>query len=302
MANVTELGYLGISVSDAAAWKNYATEVMGMQLVDEGEADRFYLRMDLWHHRIVVHTGGDDDLAYVGWRVAGAQELEQMAAKLTAAGIEVRRGTEAEAAERRVLGLLKLQDPAGNAHEIFYSPLVDGHKPFHPGRPMFGGFKTGDQGVGHIILRSVDPEATMRFFAVLGVTGSSDYLLKLTDGTPVRIPFLKCNNREHSVALMFGPMPKRANHLMVEYQDMRDLGQTLDKVHKHGIDIAVQLGVHSNDGALSFYAANPSGWLWEPGWSGVCAPAQQEHFRCDVFGHDLDKAQYVGGVNFRSED
>lgn len=129
---------------------------------------------------------------------------------------------------------------------------------------MFGGFKTGDQGVGHIILRSVDPEATMRFFAVLGVTGSSDYLLKLTDGTPVRIPFLKCNNREHSVALMFGPMPKRANHLMVEYQDMRDLGQTLDKVHKHGIDIAVQLGVHSNDGALSFYAANPSGWLWEP--------------------------------------
>lgn len=142
----------------------------------------------------------------------------------------------------------------------------------------------------------------MRFFAVLGVTGSSDYLLKLTDGTPVRIPFLKCNNREHSVALMFGPMPKRANHLMVEYQDMRDLGQTLDKVHKHGIDIAVQLGVHSNDGALSFYAANPSGWLWEPGWSGVCAPAQQEHFRCDVFGHDLDKAQYVGGVNFRSED
>lgn len=121
MANVTELGYLGISVSDAAAWKNYATEVMGMQLVDEGEADRFYLRMDLWHHRIVVHTGGDDDLAYVGWRVAGAQELEQMAAKLTAAGIEVRRGTEAEAAERRVLGLLKLQDPAGNAHEIFFT-------------------------------------------------------------------------------------------------------------------------------------------------------------------------------------
>ncbi|WP_307164222.1 VOC family protein [Massilia sp. WF1] len=120
MAIVTELGYLGISVSDAAAWKSYATEVMGMQLVDEGERDRFYLRMDLWHHRIVVHTGGDDDLAYVGWRVAGAQELEEMSAKLTASGVEVRRGSEAEAAERRVLGLFAR--PGGQcARNLFLS-------------------------------------------------------------------------------------------------------------------------------------------------------------------------------------
>lgn len=302
MSNVTELGYLGIAVSDASAWRRYATEVMGMQLVDEGEADRFYLRMDLWHHRIVVHAGGGDDLAYVGWRVAGAPELEQMAGKLKAAGIEFRRGTEQEAAERRVLGLLKLKDPAGNDHEIFFSPLIDAHKPFHPGRPMYGGFQTGEQGVGHIILRSVDPEATMRFFAVLGIVGSSDYTLKLPDGTPIRIPFLKCNDREHSVALMFGPMPKRINHLMIEYKDLRDLGQTLDQVRKNKIDIAVQLGMHSNDCALGFYAANPSGWVWEPAWNGAKAPAQQEHFRCDVFGHDLDQGHYVGGVGMRIDE
>src|SRR2546428_639075 len=63
MAKVTELGYLGIGVSDAAAWKEYATQVVGMELLDEGEADRFYLRMDNWHHRIVVHTSGEDDVA-----------------------------------------------------------------------------------------------------------------------------------------------------------------------------------------------------------------------------------------------
>ena len=41
---VTELGYLGLSVSNVAAWKQYAAEVVGMQVVDEGETDRFYLR------------------------------------------------------------------------------------------------------------------------------------------------------------------------------------------------------------------------------------------------------------------
>lgn len=45
MSVVTELGYLGLSVSDLAAWRAYAAEVAGMEVVDEGEGDRLYLRM-----------------------------------------------------------------------------------------------------------------------------------------------------------------------------------------------------------------------------------------------------------------
>src|ERR1041385_7234161 len=112
MAKVTELGYLGIGVSDAAPWKEYAMQVVGMELLDEGEADRFYLRMDNWHHRIVVHTSGEDDLLYLGWRVAGPLELQEMEQQLREARVPYRVGSEAEAHERRVLGLLKLADPA----------------------------------------------------------------------------------------------------------------------------------------------------------------------------------------------
>lgn len=50
MAKVTELGYMGINVSDGDAWRNFASEVVGLEVVDEGEGDRFYLRMDYWHH------------------------------------------------------------------------------------------------------------------------------------------------------------------------------------------------------------------------------------------------------------
>jgi catechol 2,3-dioxygenase-like lactoylglutathione lyase family enzyme len=106
MAKVTELGYIGIGVSDAAAWKEYATQVVGMELLDEGEGDRFYLRLDDWHHRIIVHTSGEDDLLYLGWRVAGPAELQQMEAHLREARVPYRVGSEKEASERRVLGLL----------------------------------------------------------------------------------------------------------------------------------------------------------------------------------------------------
>ena len=92
MIQVTELGYMGFGVKDLDAWKNFATSIVGFELVDEGESDRCYLRMDYQHHRIVLHADGSDDLAYLGFRVAGADEFAQMQRQLSEAGIKFRVG------------------------------------------------------------------------------------------------------------------------------------------------------------------------------------------------------------------
>lgn len=289
---VTELGYLGLSVSNAAAWKKYATEVVGMELVDDGEKDRFYMRMDLWHHRIVAHVGTTDDLEYIGWRVAGPAEMEAMAAKLEKAGYAFRIGSEAEARERHVLGLLKLKDPGGIPTEIFWGPRVDANKPFHPGRPMYGKFVTGEEGIGHCILRQDDDDAAYKFYCTLGMRGSVEYHLPLPNGMTAKPIFMSCNARQHSVAFGLGPMPKRINHLMIEYTDLDDLGMAHDIVRQRKHDVAVQLGKHSNDKALTFYHANPSGWLWELGWGAAKSKTQAEHYTGDIFGHGNEAAGY----------
>ncbi|MEL2319379.1 1,2-dihydroxynaphthalene dioxygenase, partial [Klebsiella pneumoniae] len=108
-AAVIELGYMGISVKDPAAWKSFAANMLGLQVLDEGDKDRFYLRMDNWHHRIVVHHNGQDDLEYLGWRVAGQPEFEALGQKLVDAGYKVRVCDKAEAQERMVLGLMKTE-------------------------------------------------------------------------------------------------------------------------------------------------------------------------------------------------
>ncbi|MGH7948448.1 MAG: VOC family protein, partial [Candidatus Binataceae bacterium] len=113
MVQVTELGYMGIGVKDIGAWKNFAGAIIGMEVADEGEADRCYLRMDYWHHRVVVHENGSDDLEYLGFRVAGAEEFHEMQRQLSDAGIKFRVGSDDEATERRVLELIKLSDPDG---------------------------------------------------------------------------------------------------------------------------------------------------------------------------------------------
>lgn len=292
MSKVTELGYLGFSISDLEAWKAYACGLVGLELVDEGEGDRVYLRLDKWHHRIALQVDGGDDLAYMGWRVPGPVALDEMADKLVLANVPFRVGTAAEAAERRVLGLLKMEDPGGIPVEIFYAPQVDNYKPFHPGRPMFGRFVSDGQGLGHCIIRQPDVAAATRFYQLLGLTGAIEYKLALPNGMTAMPVFMHANDRQHSVAFGLGPSPKRINHLMLEYTDLNDLGLAHDAVRRRKIDVALQLGKHANDEALTFYCANPSGWLWELGWGARKSPGQQEHHLRDLFGHQPEAPGY----------
>ena len=293
MAKVTELGYIGIGVKDGEAWKDYATQVIGMELLDEGEDDRFYLRMDNWHHRIVVHTSGEDDLLYLGWRVAGPMELQEMEQQLKAAKVPYRVGTEAEASERRVLGVLKLADPGGNPIDIFYGPQVETQLPFHPGRRMHGRFLTGNEGIGHVIMREDDPPAAFKFYTeVLGMRGSIEYRLPVPGGMIAKPVFLHCNDRDHSIAFGVGPMQRRINHLMIEMEKFDDVGMTYEIVRNRNIPVAIGLGKHSNDQAFTFYHANPSGWLWEIGWGARKATEQAEYYVSDIFGHGVETQGY----------
>jgi len=285
MVQVTELGYFGIGVSDLAAWKQFAREILGLQVVEEaGETDRVYLRMDYWHHRFVLHASGDDDVAYVGFRVAGADEFGEMQKQLANAGISYRVGSLEEAEERRVLELMKLADPDGNAIEIFHGPLIRANQPFHPGRGMHGKFITGDGGCGHCILRQPDPEAALRFYQALGMRGGVEY--KFGKGPKaLLLRFVHCSPRDHSVAWGVPASDKRLNHIMLEVDNLDDVGLTHDLVRKAKIPIAIELGKHANDQMFSFYFKTPSGFNIEYGFGGRAATYQSEYYDADVYGH-----------------
>ncbi len=67
MASVSQLGYLGLGVSDAKAWQDLATTILGMQVVPGDDPSTSYLRMDEYHHRLELRSRGSDDLEFVGW-------------------------------------------------------------------------------------------------------------------------------------------------------------------------------------------------------------------------------------------
>jgi 2,3-dihydroxyethylbenzene 1,2-dioxygenase len=231
-----------------------------------------------------VHANGNDDVEYLGFRVAGPEEFREMQQQLTKAEIPYRVGSEEEAVERHVLEVLKLSDPSGNPIEIFHGPEVQASKPFHPGRRMHGRFKTGSEGMGHCLIRADDISASYRFYTLLGMRGGNEYKLRL--GQQVVAPvWMHCNDRDHTLAFGMPGMKRHLNHLMVEADNLNDVGLTHELVRRHKIPVDITLGRHSNDHMFTFYFRTPSGWMLEYGWGGRPATYQSEYYLEDMFGH-----------------
>jgi 2,3-dihydroxyethylbenzene 1,2-dioxygenase len=287
MEQITELGYVGLGVKNLQEWKEYASGVLGLEVVDSAEDGQCYLRLDCWHHRIIIDEDGSDDLNYLGLRVAGVEEFRGMRQQLEDAGVRIRIGTHDEAIARHVLEIMKFDDPSGNPLEIFHGPHIVANKPFYPGRRMHGGFKTGNGGLGHLILReTVGLDKTYEFYKLLGMRGGVEYKIpRPGKKDSFDILFMHCNSRDHTIA--FGlPSVKRIDHLMLEFEEFDDVGLAREIVKQKDVAISIEVGKHSNDHMYSFYIVNPSGWMNELGWGGRPATHQSEYYEGDITGHE----------------
>ena len=289
MTSVALLGYLGIGASDVKAWHDLATHVLGMQVIPGDDKSTSYLRMDEYHHRVELRSTGSDDLDFAGWEVPDEASLQGVAQQLEDGGVKVTPGTRDEADDRRVIDLFHCVDPSGVRTEVFYGRPID-QKPFHPGRAMTG-FKTGEMGLGHVVLYTPNLNESLRFYRDLLGFRVSDFTDVRTPGGQLRLAFLHCNPRHHSVALFeIKGVPKRINHFMLECNSLNDVGIGRDLCLERGIPIGIDLGCHMNDRMVSFYLANPSAFAVEYGWGGRMIDDsvwQIEHYASvdSVWGH-----------------
>lgn len=264
---VTQLGYLGIGVSDIAAWRDFGCDVLGLQESGRGANDSLFFRIDGYHHRFEMIPSGEDDLLFAGWEVKDADALRHVAARLRALGTEVTEATAAEAAARRVIEMVRCKDPDGLDIEVYYGPFR-ADRPFNSPRGV-AGFKAETLGFGHIVLQVADPAAILAFYRDgLGVK-LSDYIYMTRGGVRREVTFTHANPRHHTLAFAKRPDgAKRLSHFMVEVDEFDDVGLTIDLAEQRGMKMG-KLGRHTNDRMISFYVVSPSGFNVEYGWGGL---------------------------------
>lgn len=289
ISQVTQLGYLGFEVSDMAAWGRFAADLLGLEQAGTDPDGAQFLRMDENHHRIALHPGASDDLSYAGWEAPDEAALRAIAERLASQDVEVTWGTPAEARARRVLGLIKLRDPSGVATEVCCGPLVLADKPFRSPRAI-DGFLAGKFGLGHIVLNVDDYEASLRFYREgLGLK-ITDYIeFDMGAEGRLRVAFLHCGPRHHSIAFAQYPAAKRLHHFMLQVHNINDVGGAYDLCLDRQVPIASTLGCHTNDRMVSFYAKTPSGFQVEYGHGGREVDDSdwqvQLHEAASIWGH-----------------
>ncbi len=258
---IQSLSYVGFASPNTAAWPDFATSILGAEVVEPGADGAVRLRVDDALARIYIHPGERNDLAYLGWAVAGPTPLEQAVRHVERNGFTVHRGDEELAKQRAVAEVVWFTDPFGFRHELSWG-LTMQPGTFKPGRPM-SGFVTGTGGLGHVVLMLPDAARAEQF--LIDVLG-----FKMSDRVDsIRARFFHCNPRHHTLAFASIPGLVGMHHLMLEVKSLDDVGIALDRCIEQKLPLAMGLGHHTNDRMTSFYVRSPSGFEIEYGWGGL---------------------------------
>jgi 3,4-dihydroxy-9,10-secoandrosta-1,3,5(10)-triene-9,17-dione 4,5-dioxygenase len=259
------LAYLGLDVPDVAAWRTFATDVVGLMPVRSAppgaDPGTVHLKADDRRWRFALHESERPGIRYAGFEVRTGHAFDEAVAALASSGAVCTRGTAEECGARDVRDLVWCTDPSGVRVEICWGPTRDGGFV----SPVGAAFVTGELGLGHYVVLTPDLDASMDFYCrVLGLR-LSDYVLL---GPGMSVQFLRCNARHHSVALTaVGPI-SGVHHLALEVPDIDHVGRALERATAAGHAITATLGRHKNDRMLSFYMRSPAGFEVEIGCDG----------------------------------
>jgi biphenyl-2,3-diol 1,2-dioxygenase len=283
------LAYLGLAVTDQKAWLKFAVD--GLGLMHCGEAGGSHrLRLDERAWRIALHqaSGNDsnNDILYAGFDLDSLRSVEALRTRFHENAIVHRDLTADECRTRGVSMGITTKDPEGLALEFVFSCEI-ADRPFRS--PHQGNFVTGEGGLGHIVLSVKDPESSLALYQSIGFS-VSDYIdITVGPGMTVRIAFLHCNRRHHTIALAPSPGSRRLDHIMLETATVDGVITAYYRLLQQGYTMKRHLGRHPNDGVLSFYVTTPAGFDFEFGSEGVEIDREWEvrtYDRISVWGHN----------------
>jgi 2,3-dihydroxybiphenyl 1,2-dioxygenase len=293
MQHQIETAYIGLESPQPRIIGDYLQNVVGLMPTTDLPNGESAFRVDNKVFRLNIHQGPRADVSYIGFEAVDAVAFDATVARLRTAGFAVEQASHEQIAARKVVDMVCLRAPWGVSVELVHG-LATAETPFHsPGFPE--GFVTEGQGFGHFVFLIGNDEvyAESRRFAIEGLgMRLSDTLCMPIGDAEMRVTFLHCNARHHSLALGRLPLPEGASllhHINFEVRSVRDVGTAFERALRCGTPIANAIGQHTNDQMISFYSHSPDGWQVEIGATGKVVGANwqdvMEYNRISDWGH-----------------
>lgn len=294
---VKALGYVVIETAQPDKWDEFLTQLAGVMRAGDAADGAALYRIDQRPFRLRVEHTGREWFKAAGYEIADSATLDDLAARIEAAGRPVEWAREAAAHERGVARLFSTSDPAGNGLEFFHGDSTTSEPFVSPlGVPEF---ITGDMGMGHAVFSAPNFDETLAFHRdVIGFRETDMPRFYFAGGGAddpgMGFAFLHADNgRHHSIAFGEGPVPPSgAVHIMLEYPSLEEVGKAHDRMKALGYTEAATLGEHCNDETVGFYVRSPGGFDLEIGCDSlVIDPASWQvthHTGISKWGHEWE--------------
>jgi 2,3-dihydroxy-p-cumate/2,3-dihydroxybenzoate 3,4-dioxygenase len=245
MIDLHDIRYCRVGVSNLVEATRFATEVLGLDIARRGP-DRVYFKSDDRDHTL-VYVQGDPRDHTVAFEAGPGTDLDQAAAQLQQAGIEVRHGTRSECEERHVGSFIRFREPSGAQVELVA-------RPHHSGVRYHGRRDAGITGFSHVGLCTTDPARDERFWTGVCSAQVSDWI---GDAALLRI-----DEVHHKIAL-FPTTRGGIQHINHQVESIDDLMRSWYFLKNQGVRIVFGPGRHPTSGARFLYFEGPDGMVYE---------------------------------------
>jgi 2,3-dihydroxy-p-cumate/2,3-dihydroxybenzoate 3,4-dioxygenase len=247
MIELTDIAYVRSGAADLAAAVDFATRIVGLELVDGGEPGVAHLRADARHHCLAL-VEGESGVIASGFTVADEDALALAETELEQRGITVSRGDSAACRSRRVREFVGLDDPFGNRIE-----LVVGQQTL--GRPVAFSRRAGITEFGHLCLDAPDVRDAYRFWSTAFNAKVSDWI---GDGACL----MRIDPVHHKLAVFQADEPGLC-HMNFQVVEIDDVFRNWHFLVDHGVTIEMGPGRHPQSTAVFLYFLGPEGFTYE---------------------------------------
>jgi 2,3-dihydroxybiphenyl 1,2-dioxygenase len=258
MPTIQDIMQIGVGTPERERFANFARDILGFPATTTPDGKVTYIRPDRYQHRIAARAAAAPVLNYIGFDVGESHELADWKTKLGAEGIDWHAGGREECLERHVADFIEFKDPDGHPLALSYGFEID-KEPVRYTRDL------NIAGLGHVLLTVKDTQRSHDFYTTLLGFRLSDWVC-IDDN--IRLCFLRCNDRHHSIA--FAPcMPGKAprlQHVMLEVASLDDVMRTYHYLRTRGAPIGMGPGRHPNCQTVHVYVQTPAGFAVEFGW------------------------------------
>ncbi len=245
MIEIVDIRYCRLGTADLKSAVDFATSMIGLEEVARADG-QVYLRGDDRDHNICYFAGDPADHTF-GLEVETSEALDAAATTLEAAGVAVRRGSDDEAAARRVMGFINFRDPTGNSVDLVV-------RPHHSGRRYFPSRDAGITEFSHIGIKTDNPARDEKFWSGLFNIQANDRI-----GDAALMSF---DEVHHRIAL-FPTDHAGIQHINFQVESIDDIMRSHYFLTERQVQIRFGPGRHPTSGAMFLYYEGPDGMTYE---------------------------------------